>query len=107
MLGLGFKLNFSTLPFWFDYFSQKWDSFCQEEAKHDFQLQISDLAILRSPEGHCYKYYRESIQLLDALLMNPLSGRADFPKLALGVLYLVTRVNTEAKVQKEESNAIY
>lgn len=27
VMGLSFKLNYSTLPFWFDYFSQKWDNF--------------------------------------------------------------------------------
>lgn len=27
VLGLGFKLNFNTLPFWCDYFSQKWDNY--------------------------------------------------------------------------------
>ena len=29
VLGLNFKLNFNTLPFWCDYFSQKWDAFVE------------------------------------------------------------------------------
>jgi hypothetical protein len=32
--------------------------------------------------------------------MNPLPGQANFPKMALAVLYLVARVQTEAKLQK-------
>lgn len=27
ILGLGFKLNFNILPFWCDYFTQKWDNY--------------------------------------------------------------------------------
>jgi hypothetical protein len=107
VLGLGFKLNFSTLPFWFDYFSQKWDDFCGKDSQHDLRLQSSDLAVLRSPQGHCYKHYREAVQLLDALLMNPLAGRVDFTKLSLAVLYLVTRVQTEATITKEDSASTY
>lgn len=30
ILGLGFKLNYSTLPFWCDYFSQRWDDFLKK-----------------------------------------------------------------------------
>lgn len=54
------------------------------------------MARIRSPEGHCYKHYREAIQLLDALLMHPLYAKHDFPKLTLAVLYLITRIHTQS-----------
>lgn len=105
ILGLGFKLNFHTLPFWCDYFSQKWDKHAQSSGLLGLRSEeeTGNPVVLRSPEGHSYRYYREVMQLSDALIMHQCHRKFNFSELALAVLYLVIRIETESIRSSQET----
>ena len=39
--------------------------------------------------------------------MHPLYAKHDFPKLTLAVLYLITRIHTQATIENKESPLIF
>jgi hypothetical protein len=106
VLGLNFKLNLNTLPFWCDYFSQKWDHYVErEQERENPELgELKDhLVLLRDPQGLSYKYYRQTMQLLDTFLMHSSHRKFDFPKLTLAVIYIVVRIQSECQASSRES----
>lgn len=63
--------------------------------------------MLRSPEGQSYRYYREVMQLTDAIIMHPCHRKYNFSELSLAILYLVLRIETECLKSCQESKYLF